>query len=197
MNKAVKILIFPLILTLIFSSCQQNNKSFYHKSRMAGGPGEYLNVIDVYIENESVSVSENTVVTLKIGIGGYRNHDDESMLLEISADGCKINNVENTFEKEYPDFYKDDKYNVVVKDRWLNYPDKTPNYSEMFDITFPSTVCKGKIDIKLIDKIHNYEGLSVELTIYYASNGTVLWFADEAIQEIDENNKPVYANEKG
>ena len=162
---------------------------------MAGGPGEYFNVIDVSVENESILVSENTVVTLNIGIGGYRNHDEESIFLEISAEGWQINGVENNFEKEYTEFYFDDKYDVTVKEKLVGYPEKTPNYHEMFEIAFPSTECNGKIEISLIDKMHNQEGQTVTLTIYYASNGTVLWISDEVIREIDNNNNPVYAND--
>ncbi len=195
MNQAIKILSFLFITCFLLSACGQNNEPFYHKSRMAGGPGEYSNVIDVSIEKRSISVSEKTVVTLKIGIGGDRNHDEESMFLEISAEGCKINDVENIFEKEYSDFYTDEKYDVDVKERWIGYPEKTPNYYETFDITFPSTECSGEIVIKLIDKIHDQEGQTVTLTVYYASNGSVLWFSEEVIRKIDNNNKPIYAND--
>lgn len=187
-------LILLLIFSLLCTSCQQGTEPFYVRSSRAGGGGEKYNVVDVTIAHQSMQVTDPNVVTFTIGMGGNAKpaaHENESMFLEISAEGCLINGVEDLFENEYPDYYENEAFRATVEEHYWRYPTKTPNYFEDFEITFPSGECRGKITITLYSIDSPLENYRAELTIYYASNGTVFWFSDSALREVDQNNRPV------
>lgn len=196
MNKRMMLALFAVCLFLL-SSCG-GNKSFETKSRRAAGSGEIENVIAVRTEKSAYSVEESRTVVISVGIGGDSNrsaHEGESMWLEINAEGCLISGREGKYIKEYPEYYEKNIFAANVKERFLAYPDKTPKYFEDIEITFPEGECKGSIKISLYNKDYDNANHSAYLEIFYASNGSVLCIGDEAIREVDENNKPVYAND--
>lgn len=179
---------------LLYPSCGKGDQPFYDISARAGGGGEKENVIDLSISTQCVSVTDTTTVTVTVGMGGdarVEAHKGETMVLKISADGCLINGAENVFEKEYPDYYEDTKYRATVEKSNWNYPKKTPNYFEDFEIVFPAGECRGLIDLELYNKDNAGENYTAELTVYYASNGSVLWISDSALSEVDEKGRPV------
>ena len=186
--------ILLLLAMLLYPSCGKGDKPFYDISARAGGGGEKENVIDLSISTQCVSVTDTTTVTVTVGMGGdarVEAHKGETMVLKISADGCLINGTEDVLEKEYPDFYEDTKYRATVEESNWNYPKKTPNYFEDFEIVFPAGECRGLIDLELYNKDNAGENYKAELTVYYASNGSVLWISDSALSEVDEKGRPV------
>ncbi len=190
-------LILLLIISLLCTSCQQGTKPFYARSRPAGGSGEKDNVVDITIAHQSMQVTDPNVVTFTIGMGGNMKieaHKNETMVLQIDAEGCLINGVEDLFEKEYSDYFENELFRATVKEHYWSYPTKTPNYFEDFEITFPSGECKGRINITLYIKEDLYEGYTAEISFYYASNGTVIWFNEHALLEVDQYNRPVRAD---
>ncbi len=192
------ICILLLLSLLLCSSCGKGDKPFYDISARAGGAGEKQNVIDLSVPTQCVSVTDTTSVTVTVGMGGdgrVEAHQGETMVLKISADGCLINGAENVLEKEYPDYYEDAKYRATVEESNWNYPKKTPNYFEDFEITFPEEACSGWIDLELYNKDETGENFTAELTVYYASNGSVLWFSDSALLEVDDKDRPVSADQ--
>lgn len=190
--------ILLLLALLLCSSCGKGNQPFYDISARASGAGEKENVIDLSISTQCISVTDTATVTFTVGMGGdsrVEAHKGETMVLRISAGGCLINGAENVFEKEYPDYYEDTKYRATVEKRYWGYPKKTPNYFEDFEITFPEGAYSGLIDLELYNKDNAGENYTAELTVYYASNGNVLWFSDFALSEVDEKGRPVSADQ--
>ncbi len=190
--------ILLLLAMLLCSSCEKGNKSYYDISARASGAGEKQNVIDLSISTQCVSVTDTATVTFTVGMGGdgrVEAHEGETMVLKISADGCLINGTENVFEKEYPDYYEDTKYRATVEESYWSYPKKTPNYFEDFEIVFPEGAYSGRIDLELYNKDETGENFTAELTVYYASNGSVLWFSDSALLEVDDKDRPVSADQ--
>ena len=190
--------ILLLLAMLLCPSCGKGDQPFYDISARAGGGGEKENVIDLSIPTQRVSVTDTATVTFTVGMGGdarVEAHKGETMVLKISADGCLINGAENVFEKEYPDYYEDTKYRATVEESNWNYPKKTPNYFEDFEITFPEGAYSGWINLELYNKDTPGENFIAELTVYYASNGSVVWFSDSALLEVDDKDRPVSADQ--
>ena len=188
-----------LTVSLLCTSCQQGTKSLYLRSSRAGGSGEKSNVVDITIPHQSVQVTDPNTVTVTIGLGGDMKisaHETQTAVLKIDAEGCLINGVADLFEKEYPDYFEDTDYRATVEERYWGYPTKTPNYFENIEITLPTGECRGQIDVTLYIKEDLYEGYTAEVTVYYASNGNVIWFSERALSEVDQKDRPVSVDQK-
>ena len=188
-----------LAVSLLCISCQQGTKSLYLRSSRAGGSGEKSNVVDITIPHQSVQVTDPNTVTVTIGLGGDMKisaHENQTAVLEIDAEGCLINGVADLFEKEYHDYFTNTDLRATVEERYWGYPTKTPNYFENFEITLPTGECRGQIDVTLYIKEDLYEGYTAEVTVYYASNGNVIWFSERALSEVDQKDRPVSVDQK-
>ena len=198
-KRGVLILLMLLTVTLLCASCQQGTDPLYLRSSRAGGSGEKMNVVDITIPHQSVQVADPNTVTVTIGLGGDMKisaHENQTAVLEIDAEGCLINGVADLFEKEYPDYFEDTDYRATVEERYWGYPTKTPNYFEDIEITLPTGECRGQIDVTLYIKEDLYEGYTAEVTVYYASNGNVIWFSERALKEVDQKDRPVSVDQK-
>ena len=198
-KRRVLILLMLLTVSLLCASCQQGTDHLYLRSSRAGGSGEKSNVVDITIPHQSVQVTDPNTVTVTIGLGGDMKisaHENQTAVLEIDAEGCLINGVADLFEKEYPDYFEDEDYRATVEERYWGYPTKTPNYFENIEITLPTGECRGQIDVTLYIKEDLYEGYTAEVTVYYASNGNVIWFDERALSEVDEKDRPVSADQR-
>ena len=188
-----------LAVSLLCISCQQGTKSLYLRSSRAGGSGEKSNVVDITIPHQSVQVTDPNTVTVTIGLGGDMKisaHENQTAVLEIEAGGCLINGVEDLYEKEYSDYFENTDFRATVEKHYWSYPTKTPNYFEDVEITLPTGECRGQIDVTLYIKEDLYEGYTAEVTVYYASNGNVIWFDERALSEVDEKDRPVSVDQK-
>lgn len=193
------IVLMLLTVSLLCTSCQQGTKSLYLRSSRAGGSGEKSNVVDITIPHQSVQVTDPNTVMVTIGLGGDMKisaHENQTAVLEIDAEGCLINGVADLFEKEYPDYFEDTDYRATVEEHYWSYPTKTPNYFENMEITLPTGECRGQIDVTLYIKEDLYEGYTAEVTVYYASNGNVIWFSERALKEVDQKDRPVSVDQK-
>ena len=199
-KKRIPLIVLTLLaVTLLCTSCQQGTKSLYLRSSRAGGSGEKSNVVDITIPHQSVQVTDPNTVTVTIGLGGDMKisaHENQTAVLKIEAGGCLINGVEDLYEKEYSDYFENTDFRATVEERYWGYPTKTPNYFEDVEITFPTGECKGWIVITLYIKEELYEGYTAEVTVYYASNGNVIWFDERALSEVDEKGRPVSVDQK-
>ena len=198
-KRGVLILLMLLTVTLLCASCQQGTDPLYLRSSRASGSGEKSNVVDITIPHQSVQVTDPNTVTVTIGLGGDMKisaHENQTAVLEIDAEGCLINGVADLFEKEYPDYFEDTDYRATVEERYWGYPTKTPNYFEDIEITLPTGECRGQIDVTLYIKEDLYEGYTAEVTVYYASNGNVIWFSERALKEVDQKDRPVSVDQK-
>ena len=188
-----------LAVTLLCTSCQQGTKSLYLRSSRAGGSGEKSNVVDITIPHQSVQVTDPNTVTVTVGLGGDMKisaHENRTAVLKIEAGGCLINGVEDLYEKEYSDYFENTDFRATVEKHYWSYPTKTPNYFEDVEITLPTGECRGRIDVTLYIKEDLYEGYTAEVTVYYASNGKVIWFDERALSEVDEKDRPVSADQR-
>ena len=188
-----------LAVTLLCCSCQQGTKSLYLRSSRAGGSGEKSNVVDITIPHQSVQVTDPNTVTVTVGLGGDMKisaHENQTAVLKIEAEGCLINGVEDLYEKEYSDYFENTDFRATVEKHYWSYPTKTPNYFEDVEITLPTGECRGQIDVTLYIKEDLYEGYTAEVTVYYASNGNVIWFDERALSEVDEKDRPVSVDQK-
>ena len=195
----VLIVLMLLTVTLLCASCQQGTKSLYLRSSRAGGSGEKSNVVDITIPHQSVQVTDSNTVTVTIGLGGDMKisaHENQTAVLEIDAEGCLINGVADLFEKEYHDYFTNTDFRATVEEHYWSYPTKTPNYFEDIEITLPTGECRGQIDVTLYIKEDLYEGYTAEVTVYYASNGNVIWFSEWALSEVDQKDRPVSVDQK-
>lgn len=193
------IVLMLLTVTLLCASCQQGTDPLYLRSSRAGGSGEKSNVVDITIPHQSVQVTDPNTVTVTIGLGGDMKisaHENQTAVLEIDAEGCLINGVANLFEKEYHDYFTNADLRATVEERYWSYPIKTPNYFENIEITLPTGECRGQIDVTLYIKEDLYEGYTAEVTVYYASNGNVIWFSERALSEVDQKDRPVSVDQK-
>ena len=198
-KRGVLILLMLLTVTLLCASCQQGTDPLYLRSSRAGGSGEKSNVVDITIPHQSVQVTDPNTVTVTIGLGGDMKisaHETQTAVLKIDAEGCLINGVADLFEKEYPDYFEDTDYRATVEERYWGYPTKTPNYFEDIEITLPAGECRGQIDVTLYIKEDLYEGYTAEVTVYYASNGNVIWFSERALSEVDQKDRPISVDQK-
>lgn len=198
-KRGILIVLMLLIFSLLCTSCQQETESLYLRSSRAGGSGEKINVVDITIPHQSVQVTDPNTVTVTVGLGGDMKisaHETQTAVLKIDAGGCLINGVEDLFEKEYPDYFTNTDFRATVEEHYWGYPTKTPNYFEDIEITLPTGECRGQIDVTLYIKEDLYEGYTAEVTVYYASNGNVIWFSQRALSEVDQNNRPVSVDQK-
>ena len=198
-KRRILIVLMLLTVTLLCVSCQQGTDPLYLRSSRAGGSGEKSNVVDITIPHQSVQVTDPNTVTVTIGLGGDMKisaHETQTAVLKIDAEGCLINGVADLFEKEYPDYFEDTDYRATVEERYWGYPTKTPNYFENMEITLPTGECRGQIDVTLYIKEDLYEGYTAEVTVYYASNGNVIWFSERALSEVDQKDRPVSVDQK-
>ena len=198
-KRRILIVLMLLTVTLLCTSCQQGTKSLYLRSSRAGGSGEKYNVVDITIPHQSVQVTDPNTVTVTIGLGGDMKisaHENQTAVLEIDAEGCLINGVEDLFEKEYHDYFTNTDFRATVEEHYWSYPTKTPNYFENIEITLPTGECRGQIDVTLYIKEDLYEGYTAEVTVYYASNGNVIWFSERALSEVDQKDRPVSVDQK-
>ena len=188
-----------LAVSLLCTSCQQGTKSLYLRSSRAGGSGEKSNVVDITIPHQSVQVTDPNTVTVTVGLGGDMKisaHENQTAVLKIEAGGCLINGVEDLYEKEYSDYFENTDFRATVEKHYWSYPTKTPNYFENIEITLPTGECRGQIDITLYIKEDLYEGYTAEVTVYYASNGNVIWFDERALSEVDQKDRPVSVDQR-
>ena len=188
-----------LAVTLLCCSCQQGTKSLYLRSSRAGGSGEKSNVVDITIPHQSVQVTDPNTVTVTVGLGGDMKisaHENQTAVLKIEAEGCLINGVADLFEKEYTDYFTNTDLRATVEERYWGYPTKTPNYFENIEITLPTGECRGQIDVTLYIKEDLYEGYTAEVTVYYASNGNVIWFSERALSEVDQKDRPISVDQR-
>ena len=188
-----------LAVTLLCCSCQQGTKSLYLRSSRAGGSGEKSNVVDITIPHQSVQVTDPNTVTVTVGLGGDMKisaHENQTAVLKIEAGGCLINGVEDLYEKEYTDYFTNTDLRATVEKHYWSYPTKTPNYFEDVEITLPTGECRGQIDVTLYIKEDLYEGYTAEVTVYYASNGNVIWFDERALSEVDQKDRPVSVDQR-
>ena len=195
MKRTLFIILAVLISITAFSSCSDDER-FYLKSNKAGSWGENIHVVDVSSTQSKYDISVSRTITFSVGIGGsgnYANRADESMWLEITAEGCLIEENEDVFEKEYSEYFKNEIDVANVKEHFWGYSDKTPNYFEELSITFPEGECKGNVKIRLYGEEEGNNEIA-ELTFYYASNGSVLCLSDKVILEVSEKGKPIYAD---
>ena len=198
-KRRVLIVLMLLTFSLLCASCQQGTKSLYLRSSRAGGSGEKSNVVDITIPHQSVQVTDPNTVTVTIGLGGDMKisaHENQTAVLKIEAEGCLINGVADLFEKEYTDYFTNADLRATVEERYWGYPIKTPNYFESIEITLPTGECRGQIDVTLYIKEDLYEGYTAEVTVYYASNGNVIWFGERALKEVDQKDRPVSVDQK-
>ncbi len=196
MKRILFVLLAVLLCITAFSSCA-NDERFYLKSSKAGSWGENTHVVDVSSTQSKYDISNSCMITFSVGLGGsgnFANRAEESMWLEITAEGCLIGESEGVFEKEYSDYFEDEIYVANVKDHFWGYPDKTPNYFEELSITFPEGECKGNVKIRLYGEDEGNNEIA-ELTFYYASNGSVLCLSEKVIHEVSENGKPIYVDD--
>ena len=198
-KRRVLIVLMLLTVTLLCASCQQGTDPLYLRSSRAGGSGEKSNVVDITIPHQSVQVTDPNTVTVTIGLGGDMKisaHENQTAVLEIDAEGCLINGVADLFEKEYTDYFTNADFRATVEEHYGRYPTKTPNYFENMEITLPTGECRGQIDVTLYIKEDLYEGYTAEVTVYYASNGNVIWFSERALSEVDQKDRPVSVDQK-
>ena len=198
-KRRVLIVLMLLTVTLLCASCQQGTDPLYLRSSRAGGSGEKSNVVDITIPHQSVQVTDPNTVTVTIGLGGDMKisaHENQTAVLEIDAEGCLINGVADLFEKEYTDYFTNADFRATVEEHYGRYPTKTPNYFENMEITLPTGECRGQIDVTLYIKEDLYEGYTAEVTVYYASNGNVIWFSERALKEVDQKDRPVSVDQK-
>ena len=198
-KRRVLIVLMLLTVTLLCVSCQQGTDPLYLRSSRAGGSGEKSNVVDITIPHQSVQVTDSNTVTVTIGLGGDMKisaHENQTAVLEIDAEGCLINGVADLFEKEYHDYFTNTDFRATVEEHYWSYPTKTPNYFEDIEITLPTGECRGQIDVTLYIKEDLYEGYTAEVTVYYASNGNVIWFSERALSEVDQKDRPVSVDQK-
>lgn len=198
-KRRVLIVLMLLTVTLLCASCQQGTDPLYLRSSRAGGSGEKSNVVDITIPHQSVQVTDSNTVTVTIGLGGDMKisaHENQTAVLEIDAEGCLINGVADLFEKEYHDYFTNTDFRATVEEHYWSYPTKTPNYFEDIEITLPTGECRGQIDVTLYIKEDLYEGYTAEVTVYYASNGNVIWFSERALSEVDQKDRPVSVDQK-
>ena len=198
-KRRVLILLMLLTFSLLCASCQQGTDPLYLRSSRAGGSGEKSNVVDITIPHQSVQVTDPNTVTVTIGLGGDMKilaHENQTAVLEIDAEGCLINGVADLFEKEYHDYFKNTDFRETVEEQYWSYPTKTTNYFENIEITLPTGECRGQIDVTLYIKEDLYEGYTAEVTVYYASNGNVIWFSERALKEVDQKDRPVSVDQK-
>ncbi len=198
-KRRVLIVLMLLTVTLLCVSCQQGTDPLYLRSSRAGGSGEKSNVVDITIPHQSVQVTDSNTVTVTIGLGGDMKisaHENQTAVLEIDAEGCLINGVADLFEKEYHDYFTNTDFRATVEEHYWSYPTKTPNYFEDIEITLPTGECRGQIDVTLYIKEDLYEGYTAEVTVYYASNGNVIWFSERALKEVDQKDRPVSVDQK-
>lgn len=185
-----KLLCISLTWSLLFllCSCQQDTSFFYERSRKADGSGWKSNVINVFIEQAVYDIDGSATIQLTLGIGGSgktRLDGTEHVWLTVEAPGCLINDRQDVYEKEYEEFYTDDRYRPDVKEHDWGYPDKIPNYHEQMEITFPEGSCKGEIVFTLYDEWTNATDVTT-LEVYYAKNDSMLVFSDESEYRAEE-----------
>lgn len=211
-KKCLLLLLLLLTLSLLCTSCGPNgSKPYYRCTPRADsgvGLGESHTVVDVTIPRQCVDVTDPNVVTLTVGMGGDFKpelYQQMSAVLRITAKGCLINGTEDFLEIEYPNCFGDEDFLPTVEENRWTYPVKTPNFYEDFEITFPTEECTGSIVISLyIADTSRWQGTTREpiqgvlldygkISFHYASNGTVIWFADYILR-VDENNRPVNLN---
>ena len=156
-------------------------------------------MVDITIPHQSVQVTDPNTVTVTVGLGGDMKisaHENQTAVLKIEAGGCLINGVEDLYEKEYSDYFENTDFRATVEKHYWSYPTKTPNYFEDVEITLPTGECRGQIDVTLYIKEDLYEGYTAEVTVYYASNGNVIWFDERALSEVDEKDRPVSVDQR-
>ncbi len=185
-------LLILLIFALSFTACGNGDNSFYAKSADAQAvAGELNDVVAFRVESNPYDFAFGEEIKVMIGIGCKNQLDvykDRKVYLQISADGCTVNGSESII-KEFPDYY-DPKYLATVEEKFFGYDEKFPQYFEEYGIVIDVTAPRGRIKIQLFDEEDHK--LTTELTVYYAAEGDILWFAEKQITDI-RNGKPVYA----
>lgn len=169
-------------------ACQQAESeepdaAYYVKSRKADGSGEKDNVIEIVVPSKRITLAEELKVTMQLGIGGRGKKvldGTEKIWLEIEAENCVINSLENYLKKDYEDFFINDIYRPDIVEHYWGYPDKTPNYYEDLEITFPDGECSGRIEFTLYEvvNIDSYDLTTV--TLYYAKTDTIIVFSADS-----------------
>lgn len=210
-KKGSLFLLLLLTLSLLCTSCGPNgSKPYYECSPRADGSGGVATVVDVTIPRQCVEVTDPNVVTFTIGMGSDWKpelYPQMTAILRIKAEGCLINGTEDVLEIKYPRCFDNEDFRPTVEENRWTYPALIPNFYEDVEITFPTGECKGFIYIRLYvvdpslwpDNKNRYPqgGLleSVKFDFNYASNGTVIWFSDKPLSEVDEDNRPVRVKE--
>ena len=210
-KKCLLLLLLLLTLSLLCTSCGPNgSKPYYECSPRADGSGGVATVVDVTIPRQCVEVTDPNVVTFAIGMGSNWKpelYPQMTAILRIKAEGCLINGTEDVLEIEYPRCFDNEDFRPTVEENRWTYPALIPNFYEDVEITFPTGEFKGIIYISLYvvdpslwpDNTNRYPqgGLleRAKIDFYYASNGTVIWFSDKSLSEVDEDNRPVRVKE--
>ncbi len=190
-------LLILLIFALSFTACGNGEKQFYANSAPAESPGgELRDAVAFSVESNPYDFAFGEEIKVMIGIGCQNQLDvykDRKVYLQISAQGCTVNGSESII-KEFPDYYTDPKYLATVEEKFFGYDEKIPQCFEEYGIVIDVTAPRGKIKIQLFMQREDEDDLplSAELTVYYAAEGDILWFAEKQITDI-RNGKPVYA----
>lgn len=145
--------------------------SFYVRSRQHQGDAVVDEVIDITAAQSEFDLSENAEVTFSMGLGGFAMEDYE-VYVTIEAAGCKINGEQDSYRKDYPDFYQE-KYRVEYE---KGFGVKTAaKYHEDLVIEFPQENKKGSVLLSLHIKSDraNYDS-TCEIEIPYTIGGSRL-----------------------
>lgn len=181
MKKIVLTAVIVGLIVIAVSLCsfmigKLNDDSFYVRSSQYQGDSTVDEVIDFYSEHSEISLYENPAVTFSMGLGGFATEDYE-VYVTVEAPGCKINGVEDTYRKDYPDFHEE-KYRV----EYTGFASlkTSAKYHEDLVIDFPDNRKAGTIVMQLhimSDRANYYSTREIEVT--YTISGSRLHLISE------------------
>lgn len=173
-----------IIGTALLTACNQDHSLYIISDQRYVG-GTKHQVIDIRADNGRFTITDGEPVILTMGIGGDANVEPhhkprETMYLEIRAERCVINGSEEVYQKEYPDYFTNDKYRT----RTEGTEDKIrrfPQYTEQLQIIFPIGECYGVIDFLLSDGVNGIHADGATLTVHYAKTENTIEFSEHHI----------------
>lgn len=184
--KLAKILVALLLcaLLLVISSCGQRyskDQSSYWLYRHTYFDTSSTALI---LEKQVWEIDDNASIKFEVGIGRtlHRGYTSSSAVLTISAPGCTINGSQDTWSKDFSDYYSNETYSIEEKPQKLFFlrPLCIPNYHESIEITVPQGENTGTITITLTSTLveENNKIITEECDFHYMKNDSKLVFYD-------------------
>lgn len=167
--------------------------------------------------DEWIDLSKSHTANVDVALGRHTTNIFANMTLcmrlEIGSEGCTVNGSESTYSKDFSNF-SDEKY-IITKgrvtpfQRWRGVENLIPNYHEQIKIVFPEDVSTGSIKFRFFwteDTTCNEKEISVDQMnsflekdcpeivheIYYAVNGSKLWFSEKKITGFNMFGNPTF-----